>query len=284
MRALLAATVTAAFFAASPPASAERVCVEEVGGVCLKYRNADPAPQPSQPAAPRASTQSAPTPSGVRLNRADRRAVQRGLAASGYYRGGIDGALGPQSQRAIRAWQAANGYASTGNLTRAQANQLIAIAPQAATAPANNNGGVRSGGSRDGAWRGRLKCAAGGGSAAYFKPGGLEVGFQTRNGSGSWSRGLFDTSIFSGDSFPHDRIDLSLSPSGSAVMRVKDRGELEADEDCRGDELRIAECTPKSGGPKETTAGELTGRWGGGQASFNGRINGRSCSASLTRY
>jgi len=42
--------------------------------------------------------------------------VQRVLARKGYYRGVVDGELGPQSRSAIRAWQADAGLRVTGQL------------------------------------------------------------------------------------------------------------------------------------------------------------------------
>ena len=44
--------------------------------------------------------------------------VQRGLARQGYYRGPIDGDIGPGSRSAIRAFQADNGFAPTGRIDR----------------------------------------------------------------------------------------------------------------------------------------------------------------------
>ena len=44
--------------------------------------------------------------------------VQRGLSRRGYYRGTIDGDIGPGSRSAIRAFQADNGYAPTGRIDR----------------------------------------------------------------------------------------------------------------------------------------------------------------------
>ena len=44
--------------------------------------------------------------------------VQRGLARRGYYRGPIDGDIGPGSRAAIRAFQYDNGYAPTGRIDR----------------------------------------------------------------------------------------------------------------------------------------------------------------------
>ena len=43
-------------------------------------------------------------------------AVQRQLAARGYYQGAIDGIFGPGSRAALRAFQADNGLAVTGEI------------------------------------------------------------------------------------------------------------------------------------------------------------------------
>ena len=40
--------------------------------------------------------------------------LQRRLARAGYYRGSVDGVLGPQTRRAIRAYEADHGYADAG--------------------------------------------------------------------------------------------------------------------------------------------------------------------------
>jgi len=44
--------------------------------------------------------------------------VQRGLSSRGYYRGPIDGDIGPGSRAAIRAFQSDNGFAPTGRIDR----------------------------------------------------------------------------------------------------------------------------------------------------------------------
>ena len=60
------------------------------------------------------------------LDRAARVLVQRGLASLDYSAGVADGLFGPATRRAIRAWQAAKGFATTGYLTREQADTLVA--------------------------------------------------------------------------------------------------------------------------------------------------------------
>lgn len=54
------------------------------------------------------------------LSKDDRRFVQRSLTQSGFDTRGVDGVFGKGTRRAIRDWQAFNGYQSTGRLTRAQ--------------------------------------------------------------------------------------------------------------------------------------------------------------------
>ncbi|SFA58036.1 Putative peptidoglycan binding domain-containing protein [Paracoccus halophilus] len=66
----------------------------------------------------------------------ERKSVQRALAEAGYYRGEIDGLLGPGSRRAISAWQSSVGAAPTGYLQPQQATRLVSIAPSAPSAPA----------------------------------------------------------------------------------------------------------------------------------------------------
>ena len=48
------------------------------------------------------------------LSLSDKEAMQRRLTALGYDTGGVDGQIGPNSRRAIRAWQAANGLPADG--------------------------------------------------------------------------------------------------------------------------------------------------------------------------
>ena len=64
------------------------------------------------------------------MTRAERRRVQSALAAQGFDPGPADGMFGARTIRAIKAWQASNGYAATGLLTGAQAVALHS--PQAA--------------------------------------------------------------------------------------------------------------------------------------------------------
>ena len=56
----------------------------------------------------------------TKLTQAGRRRIQQALAASGFNPGGADGVFGPKTRAALRAWQTANGYAATGQLTSEQ--------------------------------------------------------------------------------------------------------------------------------------------------------------------
>ena len=93
----------------------ERVCVEEVAGVCLKFQVVEKPAARSQPAAPASEAERRERALG--LSRDDRRDVQRGLRDAGYYRGALDGLFGPGTRRSIVAWQRANGLTADGYLT-----------------------------------------------------------------------------------------------------------------------------------------------------------------------
>ncbi|MEL7466454.1 MAG: peptidoglycan-binding domain-containing protein [Pseudomonadota bacterium] len=118
--ALLAAMACAAIASASEAqAQAQRICIEEVSGVCLKYATRE-AGDATKPKASAALSPAARNERGLRLSREDRKAAQRGLAAGAFYGGSIDGAFGPQSRRAIAAWQRANGFTASGYLAEGQ--------------------------------------------------------------------------------------------------------------------------------------------------------------------
>ena len=70
----------------------------------------------------------------VGIDRATRRRIQLALAAQGFDPGSADGIFGQKTQAALRAWQAAKGYATTGNLTSEQARILQSLQPQRAKA------------------------------------------------------------------------------------------------------------------------------------------------------
>lgn len=59
------------------------------------------------------------------LSKDDRRLVQRSLTQSGYDTRGVDGVFGKGSRRAIRDWQASNGYRTTGRITQRQFDAIV---------------------------------------------------------------------------------------------------------------------------------------------------------------
>ena len=61
---------------------------------------------------------------GLGLDRAARRAVQRGLEAAGFDPGGADGLFGPRTRSAIRSWQTSRGSRATGYLDAASVASL----------------------------------------------------------------------------------------------------------------------------------------------------------------
>lgn len=126
---LIIAAITLASFA-----KAERVCVEEAGGVCLKYQE-----KPATPAAPQLSE------AERSLSADQRRDVQRRLSALGYYGGGADAQFGPGTRKAIAGWQRGAGFEPSGYLNRGQLTALLSApgpapatsAPAASAAPAS---------------------------------------------------------------------------------------------------------------------------------------------------
>lgn len=65
----------------------------------------------------------------IALDRAQAMLVQSGLAATGFYDGAIDGAIGAGTRTAIASYQAATGDPATGFLTGVQINDLVAVSP-----------------------------------------------------------------------------------------------------------------------------------------------------------
>ena len=61
----------------------------------------------------------------LRLNRAQKRAIQKNLAAAGFDPGGADGVFGPDTRAALRAWQKSQGIVPTGYLTATIAASLL---------------------------------------------------------------------------------------------------------------------------------------------------------------
>jgi hypothetical protein len=72
-------------------------------------------------------TREPPAPSNDCLYAHERRGVQSGLRSLGFYNGGIDGILGPQSLAAIAAYQTSIGEEPTGIVTAEQVRELSGI-------------------------------------------------------------------------------------------------------------------------------------------------------------
>lgn len=112
--------------ASAVPALATRVCVEEAAGVCLKYKDVpDATPAPASRTPSPASTAEREE-RALSLSRDERREVQAGLRAGGYYSGSLDGAIGRGTRTAISRWQSDNGESVTGYLTFDQVRRLRA--------------------------------------------------------------------------------------------------------------------------------------------------------------
>lgn len=59
------------------------------------------------------------------LSRTSKKELQRALTAQGYSTGGVDGQIGPNSRRAIRAWQKANGVPADGYVNTALLARIL---------------------------------------------------------------------------------------------------------------------------------------------------------------
>ena len=83
-----------------------------------------------------AAEERSPSPSAVEealgLDRAARRVIQEGLAASGLDAGAADGLFGPGTRRALREWQAASGVTATGYVDASAAAALRVAAEDGA--------------------------------------------------------------------------------------------------------------------------------------------------------
>lgn len=62
--------------------------------------------------------------------------LQQNLADAGFYKGGVDGVWGPQTAKALRSYQAANGLRATGKLNSATIEKLGMVESENNVAPA----------------------------------------------------------------------------------------------------------------------------------------------------
>ncbi len=85
----------------------------------------------AEPAAPTARPSPEAVETSLGLGRAERRAIQAGLASLGYEPGPADGLFGRRTRAALAAWQAARGEAATGWLVEAGAAVLKAAGEEA---------------------------------------------------------------------------------------------------------------------------------------------------------
>ena len=70
----------------------------------------------------------------IALDSSQRRRIQAALADAGFDPGPADGQFGPRTHRAIQAWQHANGYSPTGDLTGKQVEAILTETTSAAAA------------------------------------------------------------------------------------------------------------------------------------------------------
>ena len=61
----------------------------------------------------------------VAISFEDKKAMQQKLTDLGFSTGGVDGRIGPNSRRAIRAWQAANGLTADGYIEQRLFKKLM---------------------------------------------------------------------------------------------------------------------------------------------------------------
>ncbi|WP_232830702.1 trypsin-like peptidase domain-containing protein [Tropicimonas sp. IMCC34011] len=78
----------------------------------------------AEPQAPEETVAEARASEG-RLNGEERRLLQEALKWQGHYEGAIDGAIGPNTRRAMSSWQRAEGRPDTGVLTTAERTELV---------------------------------------------------------------------------------------------------------------------------------------------------------------
>jgi len=60
------------------------------------------------------------------LSLSDRKNLQSALTRQGYDTGGVDGILGRNSRKAVRAWQQANGLSADGYVNQALLKRIVA--------------------------------------------------------------------------------------------------------------------------------------------------------------
>ena len=110
---------------------------DEVTGTGTGTTVADDADETQALAEAKVTKAPAPEEAPLTLTRADRRLVQGGLLVAGLDVGVVDGLFGPRTEAAIRGYQKKKGWPETGELTRAQAEALMALGRewQAGTAP-----------------------------------------------------------------------------------------------------------------------------------------------------
>ena len=83
-----------------------------------------PKPAPAKPAPP---ADPAAAEAALKLTFRDRSLIQWGLSAAGFDPGPADGAFGPRTRAALRAWQESNRYNVTGHLTNQQKSILATL-------------------------------------------------------------------------------------------------------------------------------------------------------------
>ena len=88
-------------------------------------------PSKPGPAKPETPADPAAAEATLGLSFRDRSLIQWGLSAAGFDPGPADGAFGPRTRAALKAWQARGGAAATGHLTLAAANALKAAGEKA---------------------------------------------------------------------------------------------------------------------------------------------------------
>ena len=240
--------LAAALLLAPTFAHAERVCVEEANGVCLKYRNV-----PN-------TTPAAQTERRLNLSAPDRKDVQQGLNILGFDAGPPDGAFGRKTRSAIRDWQKATGAPQTGYLTDDAADFLVGVAVDARS-PKDP---------RDGDWVGRLKCnpmESDWGNPPHSRPEGMAMIFGVKGGEGVWIRGPKEPGDPNFGGPFHERWELTLYQDGRALIQG------------------IYEASPTPARAKLFQKPVLLdGTWDGDRLEMSGNRGPRSCRLEMSKY